>query len=172
VSAIDTLRDIVATHSNAEAILWSRAEFVAVLQEIDELQRNRDDGWQLAESWMNACKEARDGLAKYERALGHIASGGCTSFVLPSTCRSPGSDRRKDGFYEGDRWCEPCLAADALESPRFGRHIGAEIEDGNDLPSARIQGVEETFEWSDDVIAVTPEQLVRIVDAVRKAQKP
>jgi hypothetical protein len=116
MSAIDRLRDIVATHSNAEAILWSRAEFVAVLQEIDELQKDYATFNEHMWKWYDAYHQLK-----------------------------------KDSV------------------PRFGRHIGAEIEDGNDLPSARIQGVEETFEWSDEVIAVTPEQLVRIVKEAGKS---
>jgi len=56
----------------------------------------------------------------YETALRRIGTR-CQHFVVPYSCRDEHSGKRIDGYYGAYRWCEQCIAADALEYGREPR---------------------------------------------------
>lgn len=53
---------------------------------------------------------------RYREALERIGPI-CTNHVKPYTCRDEGSGKTRDAQYTGDRWCDACIAADALRIP-------------------------------------------------------
>jgi hypothetical protein len=156
VSAIDRLRDIVATHSNAEAILWSRAEFVAVLQEIDELQGYKARATD-RDLWLSRALDAEKRL----------------TFVGME--RNAYRDEAVRRLRQIDEQAETIRRYQVIAGP-----LPEDLDPDDPFTKLDIQGVEETFEWSDDVhvdvkveltdhITVTPEQLVRIVKEAGKS---
>lgn len=55
--------------------------------------------------------------AQLSDALRHIADGQhCASFTGRPWCRDPGSGRRREAANGADRWCDTCIALDAVEA--------------------------------------------------------
>ena len=61
-------------------------------------------------------EKARFRTAQLSDALRHIADGEqCDNFTR-SRCRDPHSGRTRDAKYGADRWCDVCIALDALDA--------------------------------------------------------
>jgi hypothetical protein len=152
VSAIDDLRrrtQSVAEHKRLHPdkdVYVSMEDAEALLREIDEL-KSETESLVWYDRYRQIKKDSEARIDDLRRELGR-------------------AEKNAHDWHE--LYCRANEQPTIIGEVDFPRHIGAEIEDGNDLPSACIQGVKETSEWSDDVIAVTPEQLVRIVKEAGK----
>jgi hypothetical protein len=64
--------------------------------------------------WAGKVPHLVDRIARYEETLRHIADGDdCTNYRPPSSCRT-NSGRRRDSNEGATRWCDTCIALDAL----------------------------------------------------------
>lgn len=63
-------------------------------------------------------------MSDIREALEQIANGEqCTNYTGPPYCRDPRSGRRRDADFGAERWCDACIAREALDRPTTRRRF-------------------------------------------------
>lgn len=90
-------------------------ELIAEVIEESAKPRARTDAELIAEA-RSALPALLDAIERLRSGLEHIADGQeCSNYTGPPWCRDD-SGRSRDAKYGADRWCDTCIARDALTS--------------------------------------------------------
>lgn len=83
--------------------------------DLTDLRKRAAQQAQVGNYWAGKCLGLIDRSDRYAEALRHITAGvECETFTRPPYCRDPNSGRSRDSNYGATRWCDACIAHDAL----------------------------------------------------------
>ena len=100
----DPTPDIVLDRAEQQMRDWERGRSIDIRAVIDLIGDLYTE--------VRALRDQRDTATD---ALRHITNGQqCETYTRPPYCRDPQSGRSRDAHYGAERWCDTCIALDAL----------------------------------------------------------